>query len=57
MNYIVFDLEWNQAPAGRGRPNPKLPFEILEIGAVKLNSRLRTVGEFHETIKPLVYRK
>ena len=57
MNYIVFDLEWNQAPAGRARPNPKLPFEILEIGAVKLNSRLKTVSEFHETIKPLVYRE
>ena len=57
MNYIVFDLEWNQAPAGRCRPNPKIPFEILEIGAVKLNSHRKTIDEFHETIKPLVYRE
>lgn len=56
MNYIVLDLEWNQSPGGRYRENPKIPFEILEIGAVKLNSRRKTVSEFHETIKPLIYR-
>ncbi len=56
MNYIVFDLEWNQAPGGRYRENPKIPFEILEIGAVKLNHRRKVVGKFHETIKPLIYR-
>ncbi len=56
MNYIVFDLEWNQSPGGRYRENPKLPFEILEIGAVKLNGRRKEVDRFHETIKPLVYR-
>ena len=56
MNYIVFDLEWNQSPGGRFRENPKIPFEILEIGAVKLNARRKTVDEFHETIKPLIYR-
>ena len=57
MNYIVFDLEWNQAPAGRCRPNPRIPFEILEIGAIKLNAHRKTIDEFHETIKPLVYRE
>lgn len=57
MNYIVFDLEWNQAQAGRSRSNPKIPFEILEIGAIKLNAHRKTLGEFHETIKPLVYRE
>jgi inhibitor of KinA sporulation pathway (predicted exonuclease) len=56
MNYIVFDLEWNQSPGGRYRENPKLPFEILEIGAVKLNARRKETDRFHETIKPLVYR-
>ncbi|MBP3729489.1 MAG: DNA polymerase III [Lachnospiraceae bacterium] len=57
MNYIVFDLEWNQSPGGRIRENPKIPFEILEIGAVKLNSRRKVIDEFHETIKPLVYTR
>lgn len=57
MNFIVFDLEWNQAPGGRLRENPKIPFEILEIGAVKLNGRRKIVGHFHETVKPLVYTR
>ena len=38
MNYIIFDLEWNQCPDGKVKENPALPFEIVEIGAVKLNS-------------------
>ena len=35
MNYIVFDLEWNQNPSGKKTRNDRLPFEIIEIGAVK----------------------
>ena len=31
MNYIVFDLEWNQCPYGKERENRRLPFEILEM--------------------------
>ena len=41
MNYIVFDLEWNQCPYGKERENRRLPFEILEIGAVKLDEKWR----------------
>ena len=29
--------EWNQCPYGKDRENPRLPFEIIEIGAVKLD--------------------
>jgi len=36
MNYIVFDLEWNQSPGGKRWSNSRLPFEIIEIGAVKV---------------------
>ena len=32
MNYIVFDLEWNQNPSGKKTRNDRLPFEIIEIG-------------------------
>ena len=39
MNFIVFDLEWNQSPEGKKYSNRRLPFEIIEIGAVKLNER------------------
>ena len=26
MNYIVFDLEWNQSPLGKSRSNERIPF-------------------------------
>lgn len=58
MDYIVFDLEWNSA----GRANKveraiqeAIPFEIIEIGAVKLNSRFETVGKFSTQIRPRIY--
>ena len=56
MNYIVFDLEWNQNPAGKKSRNDKLPFEIIEIGAVKVNSRKEITDSFHRLIKPQVYK-
>lgn len=56
MNYIVLDLEWNQCPLGKKFENEKLPFEIIEIGAVKLNDKLKEVGRFHKVIKPKVYK-
>ena len=40
---IVFDLEWNQCPDGKAHENPALPFEIVEIGAVKLNSEKKEI--------------
>ena len=43
MNYIVFDLEWNQNPDGRRHPDSRLPFEIIEIGAVKLNEKFDVI--------------
>ena len=30
MNYIVFDLEWNQSNTGLEKEVEKLPFEIIE---------------------------
>lgn len=55
MDYIVFDLEWNQCPYGKEKENKKLPFEIIEIGAVKLNSQREKIDEFHAVIHPIVY--
>ena len=57
MNYIVFDLEWNQCPYGKEQENARLPFEIIEIGAVKLNEEKAVLDTFHTYIKPVVYRK
>lgn len=56
-NYVVFDLEWNQSPMGKEGSNEKIPFEIIEIGAVKLNEDFRIISEFHELIKPQVYKQ
>ena len=54
-NYIVFDLEWNQSANGKERSIPHFPFEIIEIGAVKLNETFQMVDEFHRLIRPQVY--
>ena len=50
MNYIVFDLEWNQNPSGKKTRNDRLPFEIIEIGAVKVNSKKEITDHFHRLI-------
>lgn len=55
MTYIVFDLEWNQCPYGKEHEVESLPFEILEIGAVKLNRDFKELDRFHEKIRPSVY--
>ena len=54
MNYIVLDLEWNQSTNGRPEM-PGIPFEIIEIGAIKLNGDGAMLSEFSKLIKPSVY--
>lgn len=56
MNYIIFDLEWNQCPHGPEYENPRIPFEIIEIGAIKLNDSFEIVDEFSSIVKPRVYK-
>ena len=55
MQLIVMDLEWNQSSTGLEPEVAKMPFEIIEIGAIKLNDSYDMVGEFSELIKPVVY--
>ena len=55
MNYIVLDLEWNQSPDGKEGQTRHLPFEIIEIGAVKLDQNRKRAGKFHRLVKPQVY--
>ena len=55
MKYIVFDLEWNQSPNGKRFSNQRLPFEIIEIGAVCLDEQLHIESTFHRLIRPSVY--
>lgn len=57
MNYIIFDLEWNQCPSGKEDEVAELPFEIFEIGAVKLDESMERTGSFSCYIKPQVYKE
>lgn len=54
-NYIVFDLEWNQCSEGKENSVEHFPFEIIEIGAVKLNEQFQMISEYHKLITPQVY--
>ncbi|MDF2879922.1 MAG: exonuclease [Clostridiaceae bacterium] len=58
MNYIVFDLEFNQGSNRCNRIsniNPRCPFEIIQIGAIKLNSEFKFISSFDSLIKPQIY--
>lgn len=57
MNYIILDLEWNQADDLKTKLESELMFEIIEIGAIKLNSERQEIGRFHELIKPQVFNR
>lgn len=57
MNYIVLDLEWNQSNTGLEKEVSRLPFEIIEIGAIKLSDAGVMISEFCELVKPQVYHE
>ena len=61
MNYIVVDLEWNQAMSSKSSVFNKLPIhlggEIIEIGAVKLNADMSLGEEFTVDVKPLYFKR
>ena len=59
MNYIIFDLEWNQCGSeSEILTEPVcLPGEIIEIGAVKLDDSFRKIDELRLYIKPQYYKK
>ena len=55
MNYIIFDLEWNQPVSGS--KSPKLCHgEIIQIGFIVLDSELEILHREELTIKPVVYK-
>lgn len=56
-SFIVFDLEWNQSSGGKESVMERLPFEIFEIGAVKLDENRNQVSQFRRLIRPQVYRQ
>ena len=53
--YVILDLEWNQ-----GYPkheHSEIPFEVIEIGAVKLDRDKRITDRFESLVRPSVYKK
>lgn len=52
MNYIVFDLELNSKVF-----KSKIPNEIIEIGAIKLNEQMEITDSFQAFVKPKVHRR
>lgn len=67
MKYIVCDLEFNQkdnnpVDAENNSLNTKIinrsdmPFEIIQIGALKLDENLETISTFNRLIKPTLYK-
>lgn len=61
MNYVVVDLEWNQAMSSKSSVFNKLPIhlggEIIEIGAVKLKDDMSPGEEFTIDVKPVYFRR
>ncbi|MCF0146793.1 MAG: exonuclease domain-containing protein [Clostridium sp.] len=55
MKYIIFDLEFNQS-SNKEDKIPQLPFEIIQIGALKLDEDFKTISTFNELVKPTVYK-
>lgn len=59
MNYVIFDLEWNQPPVETAAVTEPvyLEGEIIEVGAVKLNDAFEPVDELRLYITPQYYTK
>ncbi len=61
MNYIIFDLEYNQdfrSKKEKSCEEPyKIPFEIIQIGAIKLDENFKTISSFNRLIKPEIYTR
>lgn len=56
MNYIVLDLEWNQGKKG-SKNSRRLPFEVIEIGAAKLDNNFNIVDQYGSIVKPKLHRQ
>lgn len=59
MHYIVLDLEWNQPTSTQSavyrRVGDSLIFEVIQIGAVKVDDAFRVVDSLSIPIKPTYY--
>ena len=58
MHYIILDLEWNQkSPRQKtAKKTVEMPFEIIQIGAVKVNEFNEMTDSVRYNVKPSAYR-
>lgn len=57
MDYIVMDLEWNQNPYGKTGFHSDITFEIIEIGAVRVNENREILDSYQQVVRPKVFKK
>ena len=61
MDYIILDLEWNQPLSYNSSAyksvGGKLLFEMIQIGAIRMNERLEITDSFNQLIQPTHYVK
>ena len=60
MKYIVLDLEFNQAfdfGSNSTVTDERCPFEIIQIGAVRLNHKFEFEASLNLLIKPVIYKR
>ncbi|MBQ8606524.1 MAG: hypothetical protein IJ408_07270 [Clostridia bacterium] len=57
MNYIVLDMEWNQPFSKKKKEagGTYLKGEIIQMGAVKLDSDCNVLDTFYESVRPSFY--
>ncbi|MFZ2539017.1 MAG: 3'-5' exonuclease [Oscillospiraceae bacterium] len=60
MYFIIFDLEFNQDVSSLqnfDRNRSYYPFEIIQIGAIKLDLEFNTLGTFNRYVMPTFYTR
>lgn len=61
MTYIIYDLEFNQADKSKNddkkSTDSKLMFEVIQIGAIKVDEYFKVISTFNSLVKPSVYQK
>ena len=57
MNYVVLDMEWNQAISYSDMIKEPvfLTGEIIQIGAIMLNDEFKAVSSFNSRVIPQYY--
>lgn len=67
MKYIIYDLEFNQknnssvevnteCEETKNNVSSNMPFEIIQIGALKLDKNFETISTFNRLVKPTLYK-